>query len=164
MTNTSPPLLPLPEPEKPSRWTLRTILYVVSGVIIGLILLIFIIGLLLALFTDADQTAARVQIVRDIFIIILALQGILIVVALAVLILQVARLVNLLQNEIMPILRNTQDTVNAAKGTVEFVGKNVAEPVLALNGFMAGIGVLFREMFGIRRALKKEKRYERNAE
>ncbi len=149
-------MLPPPEPEKTSRWTLRRILYIVVGVVIGLILLIFVIGLVLALFTDAEQTAARVQIIRDIFLIILALQGILIVIALAVLILQIARLVNLLQNEIMPILRNTQDTVNTAKGTVEFVGKNVAEPVLAFNGFMAGLGVLFRELFGIRRALKRE--------
>lgn len=151
MTETSH-LAPSPEP---SRWTPRRIMYVVVGVVVGLILLVFFIGVGLALFSDADTTAARIQILRDIFLIILSLQGILIIFALAVLILQVARLINLLQSEVMPILRNTQETVNTAKGTVEFVGKNMTEPVVALNGFLAGLLVLIRELFGIRRAIRK---------
>jgi uncharacterized protein YoxC len=89
-------------------------------------------------------------------IIILALQGIVIVVALAVLILQVARLINLLQNEVIPILENTKDTLNTAKGTVEFVSSNVTEPLLRASAFTAGLRVLFSEVGGIRRAIRRE--------
>jgi len=133
---------------------------IVAGVVIGLILLIFVTGVLLALLSNVEATAPRVQIIRDIFIIILAFQGILVIAALAILILQIARLINLLQNEIMPILKNTEETVNTARGTVEFVGTNLAEPVVKLNGFLAGLSVLIRELFGIRRALRREQKDE----
>jgi len=139
-----------------SKWTIKRITMIASGVLIGAILLIFVIGILLALLTDANQTAPRIQIIRDIVIIILALQGIVIVVALAVLILQVARLINLLQNEVIPILENTKDTLNAAKGTVEFVSDNVTEPLVRASAFTAGLRVLITEMGGIRRAIRRE--------
>lgn len=138
------------------RWTAgRVAKYIAAGVIL-LVFAIFLLGLLLALVTDAETTAARVQIVRDVFIIILAFQGILIVVALVVLILQVARLVNLVQSEMMPILRSTQETVDVARGTVEFVGSNLTEPIIRAGGFLAGTRVLLREVGGIRRAIRKE--------
>jgi hypothetical protein len=56
----------------------------------------------------------------------------------------------------MPILKNTQETVKSAKGTVEFVGHNLTEPVIRLNGFLAGISILLRELLGIRRAIRHE--------
>ena len=136
------------------RMSMGRMAVVVSGVLIGLVVLVFIIGLLLAVLGDAEQTAPKIQIIRDIFIIILSLQGILIIGALAILIVQIARLVNLLQNEIMPVLKNTQETINTARGTVEFVGSNLTEPVIRLNGFLAALSVLLRELFGIRRAVR----------
>jgi len=129
---------------------------VAAAVIVGVMLLIFVIGIIVALVTDAQQTAAKFQIIRDVFIIVLSLQGILIIAALAVLILQVARLVNLLQNEVMPILNNARETLNAAKGSVEFVGTNVTDPLIRVGGFLAGARVLFNELGGIRRAVRTE--------
>jgi heme/copper-type cytochrome/quinol oxidase subunit 2 len=148
---------PQPTPtQAQSRWPLGRIVKFVAIAIIGVMLLIFIIGVLIALIFDAEQTAAKVQIIRDLFIIVLSLQGILIIAALAVLIVQVARLINLLQNEVMPILNNARETLNAAKGTVEFVGTNVADPVIRLGGFLAGMRVLLGEVGGIRRAVRSE--------
>lgn len=139
-----------------SRWPFsRVVKYIAIGVI-GLIVLIFVFGLLLALLTNVEATAPRIQIIRDIFIIMLALQGILIVLALVVLIMQVARLVNLIQNEVMPILQDTQQTVSTARGTVEFVGSNLTEPIVRAGGFLAGARVLLREVGGIRRAIRPE--------
>jgi membrane protein implicated in regulation of membrane protease activity len=159
MENAPPQLPPASvenaQPASKSGWTLRRATFAAGGAVISLILLIFIIGVGLALFSNVEVTAPRVQIIRDIFLIILALQGILVVIALAVLILQIARLISLLQNEIKPILENTQETLSTARGTVEFVGKNLAEPVVRVNGFMAALTVLFRELFGIRRALRR---------
>lgn len=155
-TNAQLPAAPESLPAPSGRWTIKRITMLVAGALIGLILLIFVIGVLLALLTDANQTAPRIQIIRDIVIIILALQGIVIVVALAVLILQVARLINLLQNEVIPILENTKDTLNTARGTVEFVSNNVTEPLVRASGFAAGVRVLVSEMGGIRRAIRRE--------
>ncbi len=155
-TNTPLPITTEPPPAAPSKWTIKRITTIAAGALIGVILLVFVIGVLLALLTDATQTAPRIQIIRDIVIIILALQGIVILVALAVLILQVARLINLLQNEVIPILENTKDTLNTAKGTVEFVSGNVTEPLLRASGFAAGLRVLVSEMGGIRRAIRRE--------
>lgn len=152
------------EIQPPSRWTLKRMVMIVAGVLGGLIVLLFILGLLLALFSDVDATAPRVQIVRDIFIIIMALEFILIVLALAVLIMQTARLINLLQNEIKPILENTQDTVNSAKGTVEFVSTNVTRPIVRASGFVAGTSVLLRELGGIRRAIRHNGKGQHNEE
>ncbi len=147
-----------------SRWTVRRVVTIVAGVLGGLIILLFVLGLLLALFSNVDATAPRIQIIRDIFIIIMALEFILIVLALAVLILQLARLINLLQNEIKPILENTQDTVNSAKGTVEFVTTNVTRPIVRASGFMAGTSVLIRELGGIRRAIRHNGKGQNHAE
>lgn len=153
----TPPLLP-PPAEPKLRWTISRVAMIIAGVLIGLVLLVFIAGVLLALVGDAQQNAPKVQIVRDIFIIILAFQSILIIGALAVLIVQVARLINLLQNEVMPILKNTQETVSTARTTVEFVGSNLTEPVIRLNAYLAAISILLRELFGIRRAVKRSKK------
>src|SRR5574340_998953 len=56
-----------------------------------------------------------------------------------VLILQLAALINLLQNEIKPILDSTNDTVNNLRGTTQFLSNNLVEPVLKLNEYLAGM-------------------------
>lgn len=125
-------------------------------IIVIAILLIFVVGIIFALRPEAEQTAIHFRIIRDLFIIALSLQGILIIFALAILILQVARLINLLKNEVMPILNNARDTLNTAKGTVEFVGTNVTDPIVRIGGFMAGMRILIGELGGIRRAVRHE--------
>lgn len=155
-TSTPPP--PPAEAASGGGWPMSRIVKLVAGGLIGIVVIIFLIGLALALFTDAQQTAPRIQIIRDIFIIILTFLLGFIVLALSVLVLQVARLINLLRNEVLPILHNTQDTLTTARGTVEFVGTNLTQPIIRASGFMAGTNVLLRELFGLRRALRKEDR------
>ena len=148
----------LPSPAETESKNGRSIqrIIVIAAIAVALLVLVVIIGgVALALFTDVQQTSVVIQFIRDVFIIALVLQGILVIAALAILILQIARLINLLQNEVMPILKNTQETVSSARGTVEFVGSNLAEPVLKLNGFLTAISVLLRELFGIRRAIRQ---------
>jgi hypothetical protein len=134
---------------------LQRIIVIAAAGLGGVIVLLFVIGLLFALFSDVQATAPRIQIIRDVFIIIMSLEFILIIGALAVLILQVARIVNLLQSEVKPVLENAKETVNSAKGTVEFVGNNVSEPVVKTSAFLAGAGVFIREAGGIRRAIRQ---------
>lgn len=120
--------------------------------LVAVLVLGFIVALVLALANPG--AAAGVQIVRDFFIIALALEGMLMGGALIVLVLQIARLTNLLQNEIKPILMQTNDTVRTVKGTANFVTRNVAEPVIKASGFVAWLGALLREVFGIFRYIK----------
>jgi hypothetical protein len=56
---------------------------------------------------------------------------------LVVLIAQLAILINLLQNEIRPILDSTTETVNTLKGTTQFLSNNLTEPVIKLNEYLA---------------------------
>lgn len=140
------------QPEKRS-WSIQRITVLSASVLGGIIVLIFVIGLLLAIFADLEPTAARMEIIRNTLSIVVSLELLLIVFALAILVLQVVRLINLLQNKAKPVLESTQDAVSSAKGTVEFVGNNVTEPVVKAGAFMAGAGVFIREIGGIRRAI-----------
>ena len=83
------------------------------------------------LYTQGEDVTARV---RDIFIIFMAFESLIIGVALVILIVQLALLTNLLQNEIKPIIDSTNETVNTVRGTATFLSDNLAEPVIKLNG------------------------------
>ena len=120
--------------------------YVVIGIIVGVLLLLGLIGAVIYLLQPASPTDK----IRDIFIIVVALESLIIGVALIVLIVQLASLINLLQNEVKPILTATNETVNTLRGTAEFLGENVVEPVIKLNGYLAGLTRML-ELIGIRK-------------
>ena len=88
--------------------------------------------------------------IRDIFIIFMAFESIVIGVALVVLVVQISTLINLLQNEVKPILKSTKETVDTLKGTTEFLSSNLVEPVIKLNGYLAGMKQLF-DLFKFKR-------------
>jgi hypothetical protein len=123
---------------------MRRILWIViAGVVVLLALLAVGIYFLLQPATPTDR-------IRDVFIIVVALETLVIGVALIVLIVQLASLINLLQNEVRPILHATNDTVNTLRGTAEFLGESVVEPVIKLNGYLAGLQRVL-ELLGVRR-------------
>ncbi|MCE5208439.1 MAG: hypothetical protein LLG42_09040 [Chloroflexi bacterium] len=107
-------------------------LYILIGVVI--------LGLLIAgcVFLFSSEAAVTSKI-RDVFIIFMALEFLVIGVALIILIIQIAILTNLLQNEVKPILETTNETVSTLKGTVRFLSDNLAEPVIVLNEYLAGM-------------------------
>ena len=123
------------------------------GALAGTFVLGLILAVVLALFVDLDGTANWVGIIRDIFIIILAMEGMMIGIALIVLILQLAALLNLLQNEVQPIVDNANETVTTVRGTAQFMSQNLVEPVIKVSALMAGISGLLRESMRIRRNL-----------
>ena len=121
----------------------RTMTIVIIVAVVLLILLGVAIFFLLQPATPTDK-------IRDIFIIVVALESLVIGVALIVLIVQLASLINLLQNEVRPILKATNDTVNNLRGTAEFLGENAVEPVIKLNGYLAGVSRML-ELMGVRK-------------
>jgi hypothetical protein len=153
MSQTPPPVVP-EEPEDEGRPLMFWVK--VGGIAFGVaIVIIFAVGLLLA-FNDVERAGNFIRVIRDLFIIVLALQSMVIVAALVVLILQLAGLISILQTEIKPVLENLQATLNTAKGTIRFVGDNVAAPVVKAGGFFAGLSVFMREIGGIRRAIRRD--------
>ncbi len=112
-------------------------------IILGIVAVV-IVGLLIwgaiALILSDNATTGRV---RDVFIIFMALESIVIGAALVVLIVQLATLINLLRNEIRPIISATNDTVNTLRGTVTFISDNLTQPVIQLNAYLAGIRQFF---------------------
>jgi hypothetical protein len=118
------------------------------GLIIGAVLVIVLVvaGTVLLLRADNDTTAR----VRDVFIIFMALESLVIGVALVILIVQLAVLINLLNNEIRPIINSTNETVNTIKGTVTFLSDNLSEPVIKLNETIAAVRKFF-EIIGFSR-------------
>lgn len=87
----------------------------------------------------AKAEPATTSQVRDIFIIFLALESLVIGIVLVILVIQVSTLVNLVQNEIKPILQSTTETVNTLKGTTQFLSQNLVGPVIKVNSYTAGI-------------------------
>ena len=108
----------------------------IATVVIAVVLVAVLIGFAAFLLTGDGATTAKI---RDVFIIFMALESLVIGLALIILAVQVARLVNLLQNEIKPILDSTNETVSTLRGTTRFLSDNLVEPVIKLNEYLAGM-------------------------
>jgi len=109
------------------------------GLIIGAVVLLGLIITGLIFLVRPGTDTARV---RDIFIIFMALEFLLIGIVMIILIIQLARLTLLLQNEIKPILDSTNETANTLKGTTQFLSEHMVEPVLKINQYLAGMNRL----------------------
>lgn len=120
---------------------------IIAIIVIGIIVVLALLGVAIYFLL---QPATPTDRIRDVFIIVVALESLIIGVALIVLIIQLASLINLLQNEVRPILAATNETVNNLRGTAEFLGENVVEPVIKLNGYLAGMNRVI-ELMGIRK-------------
>jgi hypothetical protein len=131
-----PPETPSATPaDAPARSNAPIGLIIAGVLVLGLV----ITGMVLLLTADNDTTAR----VRDVFIIFMALESLVIGVVLVVLVVQLATLINLLNNEIRPIIRSTNDTVNTLKGTVTFLSDNLSEPIIRLNETIAALKKFF---------------------
>ena len=119
----------------------------VLAVLVVVALVIAVVGGI----SGSEGVAGAFRIIRDFFIIVLALQGILISLALVVLVLQLTALINLLRNEIKPLLDDARSTLTTVRGTTEFVSRNVTAPVIRVSAAVAGARAFIGELAGIRR-------------
>ena len=126
---------PTPE-DAVSQTTARKQRWMLVGIIAGVVIFLALIALAVYALLQNDTRTANI---RDIFIIFMAFESLVIGAALVVLIIQVASLINLLQNEVKPILESTSETVNTLRGTTEFLSENLVEPVIKLNSYIAGL-------------------------
>ena len=117
---------------------------------------IIIGGIATGIYFLANSSPETTGQVRDIFIIVLALESLLIGIALIILVLQLAVFANLIQNEIRPILESTRETVSTVKGTSQFISKRAVAPIIAATSLLAGV----RKAFDIIGFVRKEKNKE----
>lgn len=131
----------------------RQRMIVIWAVIGGLILLAVMVAAIIFLLNPSTPTGK----IRDIFIIFMALETLVLGLTLVILIVQIARLINLLQNEIKPILESTNETVNTLRGTTTFLSENLVEPVIKLNEYLAALQKML-SLIGLARGQTKSKK------
>lgn len=106
-------------------------------IILGaVVLLLILVGFVVLMMSIGSDNVGKI---RDIFIIFMALESLVIGVVLVVLIIQISVLINLIQNEIKPIMQATNETVSTLKGTTAFISDHLAEPVIKMNEYLAGL-------------------------
>lgn len=120
--------------------------------IVAIVVLACMITSLVFLLTARPEVTAQI---RDVFIIVMAFESLLVGFVLTILIVQLAKLTNLLQNEIKPILLSINETISTLRGTTAFLSDNLAEPVIKLNSYLAGLGELF-SLIGLSRKSDKK--------
>jgi hypothetical protein len=123
---------------------------IIIASIIGVVVIAALVTAVIFLFQAPLDTTAHI---RDIFIIFMALESLILGLVLITLIFQIARLTNLLQNEIKPILQSTNETISTLRGTTTFLSDNLAQPVIKLNEGLAALQQ-FVKLFGLGRKRK----------
>lgn len=123
-----------------------------SGVVIALFALGLLLSLVAALITgDSDNVANLVAIVRDLFIILLVMQGMVIGLAIVIVLLQIASTINVVQEEVRPVIRSLQEIAATLKGTSDFLSENVTTPVIESRALFSGLTTLVREIVSLRK-------------
>jgi hypothetical protein len=104
------------------------------GLLLGVILIIAtLVGVVYFLLLDTTPTST----IRDILIIFMAFELSVIGIAVILLIIQIARLINLFQNEIKPLLESANETMGTLRGTAIFLGDSLVQPVIKANSYLA---------------------------
>ena len=103
------------------------------GVIAAAIVLVIIVGFVLMINAGVTGT------VRDVIIIILTLELLIVGTLMLVLVVQVIGLIRMLREEIKPLLQSAQDTLEATRGTTAFLSKKVITPTINAVGMVAGV-------------------------
>ena len=138
---------------------------IAAGIIVGLAILVFVLIFLL----DRPETT---ETIRDLFIIVLALETLVIGTLLAILIYQLIVLLRVIQNDLKPMIESTQESLNTVKGTARFVSERVTKPAIAASSYVSGIGRSVSVLIGMlrrpsqspRTQIRSEKTHSRSAD
>ena len=103
------------------------------GIVVGVAVLVLVLIFLL-------NNPGTTETVRDLFIIVLALESLVIGTLLVILIYQLIVLTRMLRDDLKPMIESTQETLNTVKGTATFVSQRVTKPAIAASGYISGIG------------------------
>jgi hypothetical protein len=123
---------------------------VAVGVALMFVGVLIVLAVILAL--NAKAAAPGVRVVRDLLIIFMSLEVVIVGAGLTILLVQLARLINLVRNEIEPLVEAVSETINTVRGTALFLSKNVVEPVTSISSVVRGLGKVAGDVDAIRKA------------
>ncbi len=160
---TSDPVSPSPAgPNVESPAAKRARRWLIGGAIIaGLLVIGVIAGLVFLSITTYRAVQAGIDpspgvvvmgLLRDVAIIFVAFETLIIGILLIVLVLQLQSLIVLLRDEIRPMLEAANETVTTVRGTTEFVSHSVISPVVKWSSSLAGARRILKEISHLRRA------------
>ncbi len=86
--------------------------------------------------------------IRDVAIIFLALESIVIGIILVILIWEVRNLAKMLREDIKPILQSADETARTVRGTTSFVSENFVTPLVRVSSFTSGVVEALRIIAG----------------
>jgi hypothetical protein len=118
--------------DQPSKKSSRGL--TVGLIILGLILLAGFVAAIIYLL----QPGAPTEGLRDIFIILVAFEFMVVGLALILLLVQLARLINVLNNEVRPILESASEAANTMRGTSRFLSDKLVAPIVKVSAGVAG--------------------------
>ncbi len=121
------------------------------GAAIGILLILGLLAAAVATaLTAAETWVPIIRIFRDVMLLILLLESVLLIAALAILLLQVAGFFVMLRAEIKPILESARETARLGRATATFMNDNAVDPLIQLKSFLAGLLAFLRELLRIR--------------
>ena len=82
---------------------------------------------------------AVAEVTRDLLIIVLAIELLILNIAVLVMLWQTIKLLDYLVNELTPVIRDLQETVGTVRGTTTFVSENVVNPTIEATSKIAGV-------------------------
>ncbi len=85
--------------------------------------------------------------VRDLAIILLAVESLIIGAVLIILVLEIRNLAKMLRDEIKPILESADETARTVRGTTTFVSENLVNPMVRVSSFASGVAQAVRILF-----------------
>lgn len=136
------------------KWSFGRVVTVATAGIVGLVAVLFVIALVFAI-SNAEGAASFFRYLRDVFLVVLSVQCVLIVVSFAIFLIQVARFFALLKSEVQPIAKEAKETVQTVRQSAAFIGKQGAEPLIKSKSFFAGFGAFVKELLAWRKLFKK---------
>ncbi len=77
--------------------------------------------------------------IRDIAVVILALESVIIGVILVILLWQMIAFIKFMRNEMKPMIGDLQETTRVMKGTAEFLTEEVVSPTIKVSSTIAGL-------------------------
>ena len=113
----------------------KQIALIAGGVVFVLVVITALVFATVVLLKDPVRT----ETIRDIVIIFLAAEAVVFGLVLVILVVQVARLTALIENELRPILESTNETLGTLRGTAQFVSRNMVSPIIRVSSSVAAL-------------------------
>jgi membrane protein implicated in regulation of membrane protease activity len=118
-------------------------------IVLGIaLILVLVVAAAVGVLWLARSYPTEIETIRDVFIIALALESCVFGLVLMVMLVMVIRLVNTVEFEIKPILRQTNQTMGSVRGTTAFVSKHVVDPVVKTKGYASAVRQGIKALFG----------------